>query len=363
MNKPELIAARYQVKEKLGEGAMGEVYSAFDPVLGIDVAIKVLARFSQDAARRFQQEARVSAKLSHLNIVTVIDFGLSDGKAYMVSELLSGMTLDERISRHGPLEPDEVVSIFLDICAGLDHAHATGVVHRDLKPSNIMLLEDNGLEGPRLKIIDFGLAKFKSLDQSLTTTGCGVGTPPYMSPEQIKDIALDEKSDIYSIGCVMFESLTGSPPFVGETALETVHMHLNNVPPGISQRSGKPVPKFLESAVSLCLLKDSAGRPTASELQSILIAGSTEELADGENSSTDAEESATRKSNATKHLKAAVVTLLVIGILSTLAVFLLQMTGKVETVAKVKIESSKLFKDLPDLSGRFMRIGDKNYRG
>jgi len=227
------FSSRYALESKLGTGGMGVVYKAYDEVLKKPVAVKVLLPNSQtDAIIRFHQEAKMIARLSHANILTVLDFGQNEaGDLYLVMDFLDGESLHERLkARGGTLPVAEALGIFLQICAGLQHAHSQGVLHRDIKPSNIMLVkEDRGAS--LVKIVDFGLAKVEGAEQqSLTTTGIHVGSPLYMSPEQAQTSAVDHRSDIYSLGCLMYKTLTGKTPFLGETLLLTLNMHVNEMP-------------------------------------------------------------------------------------------------------------------------------------
>jgi len=221
------ISERYEIHEKLGEGGVGLVYKARDTVLDQWVAIKVMLLETDEGAVRFQQEARAIARLNHENIVRVFDFGQTgDGKLYMVSEFLDGSSLKELIRQRGSLSEAEAIPVFEQIARGLSYAHKNRAIHRDLKPANVMLIDDQGTY--RVKLIDFGLVKLvgenqdRDQNQGLTSTGVGIGSPPYMSPEQAQGMPVDEGTDIYAMGCLIFETLSGRPPFQGETAIETI---------------------------------------------------------------------------------------------------------------------------------------------
>ena len=229
-----LLEERYENIEEIGFGGMGRVYKAFDKFLLKNVAIKVLARnlASDNQLVRFQNEARLASKLSHQNIVKVFDFGVaSDEDLYMVMDLVNGKSLQEYING-GDLSLDDVISITLEICDALHHAHYNGIIHRDIKPNNIMLeeSEDGNLTA---KLVDFGLAKTSSPAVQYVSNGNTILTPLYSSPEQIHNQKLDHRTDIYSLGCVMYSMVTGNPPFEGENALNTMNMHVNSKAPAI----------------------------------------------------------------------------------------------------------------------------------
>lgn len=264
MESPTIaVPERYRVIGVLGSGGMSHVYQAHDSILDKTVAIKILqieSGFSRDDhVRRFQMEAKATATLKHDNIVSILDFGLTaDAVPYMVLDHLEGKSLMEIIEGNGPLSLEHALPIFLQVCAGLEHAHKYGVVHRDLKPSNIIFARDqNGNEV--IKVIDFGIARLEE-SGSLTATNAVIGSPPYMSPEQASGKRIGVTSDIYSLGCVIFESLTGKPPFAGNTSVETIMMHVNNAPPKLSDVADGDFPAALETLVARLLQKDPSDR-------------------------------------------------------------------------------------------------------
>lgn len=260
-----VIDKRYQMKGVLGKGGMGIVYHVFDKVLGIDVAIKMLQPDAMGLASiRLQREAIAAGKMQNANIARIFDFGqASDGSPYMVMELVSGISLSQFINENGALPYKTAMRIFVQICQGLAHAHSNNIVHRDLKPSNVMLIEQ--ADGSHLaKILDFGVAKMET-DQHLTSTGSILGSPLYMSPEQADGLAVDFKSDIYSLGCLMFETLTGQPPLKGKSALETMSMHKNVAPPLVSEVTSDPMPPELVDLVDSCLRKRTEDRPESAK--------------------------------------------------------------------------------------------------
>jgi eukaryotic-like serine/threonine-protein kinase len=258
---------RYEIRSKLGEGGMGEVYRARDTQLGRDVAIKVLpSTFSvdQDRLRRFEQEACAASALNHPNILIVHDISAHDGAPYVVSELLEGETLRKRIAG-SPLAQRRAIDYALQIAQGLGAAHEKGIVHRDLKPDNIFVTNDG-----RVKILDFGLAKLTQLDGNQVQTdiptrrvdtdpGVVMGTVGYMSPEQLKGRPVDQRSDIFSFGAILYEMLSGRRAFHGESAAETMSAILREDPPELSETNQRISPG-LERLVHHCLEKNPEGR-------------------------------------------------------------------------------------------------------
>jgi serine/threonine-protein kinase len=255
----------YQVVALLGAGGMGEVYRARDPRLRREVAIKVLSRdLLADPAklRRFEHEARAAGALNHPNILAVFDIGDQDGVPYVVTELLEGETLKERMQR-GPLPLRECLDAARQLAAGLAVAHDHGIVHRDLKPANLFLTRDG-----RMKILDFGLAKQTAAAEDGTFTtgatlpGTVMGTVGYMSPEQVQGQEVDHRSDLFSFGAVLYEMLAGSRAFASASAVETMLAILTREPPAMP--SAREVPPALEQLVRCCLSKDRAARPRRS---------------------------------------------------------------------------------------------------
>lgn len=251
------LGERYEINELIGKGGAGSVYKARDKMLDVNVAIKVMnSDLTGTAAARLQREAIAAGKLKHKNIAKVFDFGLTaDDLTYMVMEYLPGKTLYDLIKERGKLTADEAIPIFLQLCDGLAFAHNNGVIHRDLKPSNIILMKDG--QSWVAKILDFGVAYLES-DQKLTTTGAVVGSPLYMSPEQILSQEVTVQSDIYSLGCLMYETLSGAPPFRGETVLETLQMHKSTLPKALDESFSVPQP--LAAVVHQCLEKEAQAR-------------------------------------------------------------------------------------------------------
>lgn len=257
------LANQYEYLSEIGSGGMGVIYKARHVALNQIVAIKMMHKNRMDevSVRRFQQEAKAVTALDHPSIVRVRDFGVSDsGQPHMVLDFIEGDTLATAIRKSAGLTVDESLEIFIQACDALEHAHGRGVLHRDLKPSNIMLVPR--LSGaPLVKIVDFGIAKINNPEadtgvMNLTQTGEVFGSPLYMSPEQASGAKLDKRSDIYSFGCLMYETLTGAPPFVGGSSIETIFRQLNDPAPSLKEGSlGKDFPEELEAIVAKTLEK------------------------------------------------------------------------------------------------------------
>ncbi len=253
---PDTIDNRYVVIEQLGSGGMAVVYKAHDPILNAIVAIKTMhPGATSELSMRFQQEARAVARLNHANILSARDFGLAeDGRAYLVLDYLAGESLDRIIKKRGTLPIEEAISIVLQVGHGLSYAHRQGILHRDIKPSNIMITTDeNG--APIAKILDFGLARLSSSEpQFLTQVGQVMGSPLYMSPEQARGESVDERSDIYSLGCVIFTMLTGEPPIQSDSTMELFQLKQDEESPLLGEfLEENEFPELLENIVARCL--------------------------------------------------------------------------------------------------------------
>lgn len=254
----KFLAERYKNITRLAQGGMGVVYRATDPMLGIDVAIKVLKPESS-SVHRFQQEARAVAKLHHENLIRELDCGvLPDNSLYIVMEFQDGVSLDELLEKRGRMTIQRALPVFKQIASGMAHAHASGVLHRDLKPSNVIVLDSSGA-APIVKIVDFGIALIVWEPDSDHTTL--VGSPLYMAPETSQEEIADERSDIYSLGCLMMECLTLNPPFTSKSAFEVMIEHRDKKPPLLSERLRmESVPVRLENLIDKCLLKQREDR-------------------------------------------------------------------------------------------------------
>ncbi len=254
---------RYRVTERVARGGMGKVYKAIQDPLDRIVALKVLdptftGEVEHDFHQRFFLEASICARLSHPNTVTIFDYGQTeDNIYYIVMEFLEGRTLHQEMKDRPVISPPRAIHIAAQVARSVREAHALGVVHRDLKPANIFLIEHPD-EADFVKVLDFGLVKNVLEDQTgFTKTGIFMGSPGYMAPEQIRGHALDERADVYALGAILFEMLTGRPPFVRESAMDTILAHLNDdVPRFKSVNQSMEAPKVLEQVVRKCLAKD-----------------------------------------------------------------------------------------------------------
>jgi hypothetical protein len=252
-----LLSERYRIESKLARGGMGTVYRAHDEVLGRVVAIKVLAEeLAEDPEfiERFRREARNAAALLHPNIASIFDYGTDDGRWYMVMELVDGEDLASRLDRDVRLPWPEVMAIGEQVASALAHAHARGVVHRDIKPANILITREG-----QAKVTDFGIALALQTTTNLTQTGSVLGTPNYLAPEQAKGERVGPSADLYSLGVVLFEALTGTRPFQGESGLALAMQHVTAPVPDPRGR-GVALPDQVAALVVHALAKEPAGR-------------------------------------------------------------------------------------------------------
>ena len=265
----QIISDRYKVISIIGHGGMGAVYKVEQIFLRRLFALKTLHGhdFTEVAIRRFHKEAQAASKLNHPNLVKAHDFGvLENHQPFFVMDLVEGQNLSQYSRRVGILPIEEVLNIFIPVCFGLNYAHEQGVIHRDIKPGNIMLAVSPKEPGGYIpKVVDFGIAKMSESEDAhsmtLTRTGEVFGTPLYMSPEQCTGIKVDHRSDIYSLGCVMYEALTGAPPFHGDTALNLMMKHQSAMPASLKEASmGREFPSTLEAIVAKTLIKDPNNR-------------------------------------------------------------------------------------------------------
>ncbi|MGQ0678229.1 MAG: protein kinase domain-containing protein [Actinomycetota bacterium] len=263
---PSLLANRFRIDSLLAEGGMARVYRGTDRLLGRTVAIKVLAAsLARDPSfvARFRREAMAAASLSHANVVSVFDTGSDGDFHYIVMEYVSGRSLAEVIAAAAPLDTVEAAGIAASVCQALAVAHGAGIVHRDVKPANIMI-DDAGL----VKVADFGIAKTSS--DGLTIAGSVMGTVAYLSPEQAAGEAVDPRTDIYALGCVLYEMLTGRPPISGESLIEVAHKLSTYTPPSPSELNPL-VPAALDEIVGRASAKEPAQRyPDAREMRRAL---------------------------------------------------------------------------------------------
>jgi hypothetical protein len=251
-----VLGGRYRLLEVLGTGGMATVYRAGDEVLGREVAVKVLSpQYAADPGflARFEREARHVARLNHPRIVTVFDCGIDGGTPYIVMELAAGRTLREVLDQAGPRPAGEAAAIAAAVCEALEAAHAAGLVHRDIKPANIVL------SGGQVKVLDFGIARAGD-PAGATRTQAVLGTAAYLSPEQASGGPAGPQADLYSLGCVLFEMLTGAPPFTGDSTVGIAYRHVHEDPgPPSARRPRLPAP--LDEITTRLLAKDPAARP------------------------------------------------------------------------------------------------------
>jgi len=271
-----VVAGRYRIIEPLGRGGMGVVYRVEHARIGKLMALKLLTgELSRDSeiVARFKREALMVSRLSHPNTVQVFDFGVSEGLTYLAMEYLRGNDLGYIIRRNGPLDPERCAKVMVQVCSSLSEAHGLGIVHRDLKPENIFILA--GQNGDVVKVLDFGLAKLRESSElgEVTSRGAIVGTPYYMSPEQIRGEAADPRSDVYSLGALMYAALTGEPVFDAPRPMGVLTKHLTDAP--VSPAARFPdlgIPIGLANVVMRALEKDPARRfQTVEEMQFALI--------------------------------------------------------------------------------------------
>lgn len=274
------LNGRYELVGALGVGGMATVWQGVDRVLGRPVAVKVLnGGLAEDPrfAERFGREAQHAAMLVHPRIAMVFDSGMDQGSPYIVMELIRGQSLSALLAQRGPLPLERAVGIAAAVCEALEVAHAAGLVHRDIKPGNIMITDDGGV-----KVVDFGIARANAAGgQQLTQTATVLGTAAYLSPEQATAAEVDGRADLYALGCVLTEMLTGQPPFTADTPVAIAFMHVTEEPAPIALRRPE-VPPALDAAVLRLLAKRPADRPAgagaarAELLAAIPVAGATD---------------------------------------------------------------------------------------
>jgi serine/threonine-protein kinase len=264
----QTVGGKYRLDAILGKGGMGTVYVATRLHIGDTVAVKILHReFMKDPsiAERFRREAHAAARLKHPNAVGIYDFGVtSDGSTFLVMELLEGQSLRQVIKKQGALDLTTAAEIIRQVCAALEEAHRRNIVHRDIKPDNIIL--NTTPSGHHVKVLDFGIAKLRDISTgTLTQTGTTMGTPQYMSPEQCLGQEVDSRSDIYSLGIVLYEMLCGATPFNATTPMGMAVQQVNNAPPSLCARSPRTTPA-VEAAVLHMLQKQPEARTQTATL-------------------------------------------------------------------------------------------------
>ncbi|MBX9670680.1 MAG: protein kinase [Candidatus Obscuribacterales bacterium] len=264
-DSPNVIGNRYEILEMIGQGGMGTVLKARHLALSKFVAIKVLnpgRNFDEQSKKRFEQEAQAGSKLSHPNLVAVFDYGFTVRREpYLVMEYIDGESLEKLVARSENMDLDQFIEVFRQACKALNYIHKNNIVHRDIKPSNIIV---QIIEGDcYVKLLDFGVAKILqegAAAQQLTATGMIFGSPLYMSPEQCIGRKIDLRSDIYSLGCVMYECIAGQPPHQGDNSLHTLHMHINERVPELGLATRGRAAAAIEAVIKRCLEKDPAAR-------------------------------------------------------------------------------------------------------
>jgi eukaryotic-like serine/threonine-protein kinase len=314
------FAGRYQVIEELGTGGMGRVYKVHDTKIGEKIALKLLrpeAILDRKALERFSNELKLARKIRHKNVCQMFDLGEAEGTRYITMEYVRGEDLRQLIRKVGRLSPGQAVAVARQVCEGLSEAHKLGVVHRDLKPQNIMLDEDGNA-----RIMDFGIARSLG-GKGITGAGAFIGTPEYMSPEQVEGKDVDERSDLYSLGVILYEMVTGRPPFDGETALSIAHQHKYEAPEN-PQKLAAEIPDSLARLILKCLEKDKTERYESARSLQQDLALIEEGLPAPEKSLPKRKPVTTRDYTVTFNLKKLVVPALAVLIVAAAAIILVK---------------------------------------
>ena len=313
----ETIADRYELEEVVGHGGMSTVYKAHDSLLERNVALKVLHQQyneDEDFVERFKHEARSVAQLQHPNIVTVIDRGEEDGRQYIVFEFIDGENLKELVVRKGRLDLRDALEIAHEIARGLAFAHDHGLVHRDVKPQNVLLNGDG-----RAKVTDFGIARSLDVDHGVTQTGTILGTSNYIAPEQASGQPVDAHTDVYSLGIVLYEMLTGELPFPGESFVAIAMKHIQEPSPNVLDVRGD-IPLRVAEMIDRALEKDPEHRFPTMDAFAAEIEASLAELDRGEDGAVTMVVPASQRLQRQRHRKSVSPLPLLIGLLGALAI-------------------------------------------
>ena len=313
----ETIAERYELEIVVGQGGMSTVYKAHDSLLERNVALKVLHQQyneDEDFVERFKHEARSVAQLQHPNIVTVIDRGEEDGRQYIVFEFIDGENLKELVVRKGRLDVRDALEIALETARGLAFAHERGLIHRDVKPQNVLLNGDG-----RAKVTDFGIARSLDVEHGVTQTGTILGTSNYIAPEQASGQPVDAHTDVYSLGIVLYEMLTGEVPFPGESFVAIAMKHIQEPSPNVLDVRGD-VPLRVASMVDRALEKDPQHRFPTMDAFAAEIEASLAELDRGEDGAVTMVVPAAQRLQKQRHRKPVSPLPLLIGLLGALAI-------------------------------------------
>ena len=274
----DALPPRFTRSTMIGQGGMGVVFRSYDKTLDREVAVKLLSFegvLDEKVQQRFLQEAKTLTSLDHFNIVKIYETGLTTtGYPFHVLEYLDGVSLSDELAKSGPLKPDRFFQIFSQVCQGLAHAHHKGIIHRDLKPGNIIVATEKGSKRTIVKLIDFGIARIaddaeveqSQTTQTLTRTSRLLGSPAYMSPEQCRGAVVDQLSDIYSLGCIMYECLTGNTPFQVRSSMEVMYKHIHEEAPKLEPSAKTPRARKLAAMIDSCLLKDPTFRPSSVDM-------------------------------------------------------------------------------------------------
>lgn len=263
MKRDVLVAGRYRVGDPLGRGGMGEVFRATDELLGREVAIKLLlpTRRDPETAARFHREARATASLSDPHVVTAYDFGPHDDGFFLTMELVEGRTVAVELRLSGPFGPERALEVIRQSAAGLAAAHRNEIVHRDVKPQNLLIADDG-----TVKVTDFGIARFLTdTTTTMTATGAVLGTSHFLAPERAQGQPAGKASDVYALGCVLYQLVTGHPPFQGDQPASVMYQHVTTTPTPPSDLRPQLAGEFEQLLLSM-LAKDPADRPTAAEI-------------------------------------------------------------------------------------------------